>query len=145
MNKTCNKCGQDKDLDSFCKGKQYKDGRKNICKRCHTDYMIQYYKNNPNKKAAKIRLNTQKRPNWSRHHLSQEEYQKLFDLYSGKCHSCHERDAINIDHDHSCCKGTRSCGKCVRGILCSQCNTALGLMNDNPEMIKKLKQYAELK
>lgn len=31
-----------------------------------------------------------------------------------------------IDHDHRCCPGDVSCGKCVRGIVCSRCNTGIG-------------------
>jgi len=28
------------------------------------------------------------------------------------------KTGLHIDHDHACCPGKRSCGKCVRGALC---------------------------
>src|SRR4029077_2130187 len=33
---------------------------------------------------------------------------------------------LAVDHDHNCCPGAHSCGKCIRGILCGTCNSALG-------------------
>lgn len=49
---------------------------------------------------------------------------------------------MQVDHDHSCCpvKG-RSCGKCVRGLLCRPCNQALGLLEDDPVRAASLVTY----
>lgn len=47
-----------------------------------------------------------------------------------------------IDHDHACCPdGGRSCGKCIRGILCTRCNLTLGLVNDDLAILETMKQY----
>jgi hypothetical protein len=33
-----------------------------------------------------------------------------------------------VDHDHACCqKKNRSCGKCIRGLLCHTCNIAASI------------------
>ncbi|ARX86594.1 MULTISPECIES: endonuclease domain-containing protein [Streptomyces] len=31
--------------------------------------------------------------------------------------------SLHIDHDHACCPGRGCCGACVRGLVCSNCNT----------------------
>ena len=50
-----------------------------------------------------------------------------------RCEVCDRRlrrkaqgTAPTIDHDHRCCNTERSCGKCIRGILCVRCNTLIG-------------------
>lgn len=53
---------------------------------------------------------------------------------------------LQVDHDHRCCNGGITCGKCVRGIICPGCNVAVDkydeglLRNDNPK-IKLIEKY----
>lgn len=47
----------------------------------------------------------------------------------------------HIDHDHTCCSGSRSCGECVRGLLCGGCNRGLGQFKDNPLALQSAINY----
>lgn len=47
-----------------------------------------------------------------------------------------------IDHDHTCCPpGRMGCKLCVRGLLCSRCNFALGLMDDDTAKLQAAIDY----
>lgn len=50
----------------------------------------------------------------------------------------------HIDHDHKCCPGgnRRKCGQCIRGLLCADCNTLLGRVENDPVRFTALLQYA---
>lgn len=70
-----------------------------------------------------------------------------FDLMVAKgCSCCGSSDtgSVNgwhVDHDHSCCLGNKSCGACVRGVLCHPCNVALGQVNDSIERLEQMIRY----
>lgn len=49
-----------------------------------------------------------------------------------------------VDHDHHCCPGASSCGKCVRGLLCWHCNAAAGLLGDDLNKVHGLARYLSL-
>jgi hypothetical protein len=49
----------------------------------------------------------------------------------------------NVDHDHKCCSGSKSCGKCIRGILCHLCNKGIGLLGDDPILLSSAVSYLE--
>jgi hypothetical protein len=53
------------------------------------------------------------------------------------------RAPLVVDHDHACCPGRKSCGKCVRGLLCNGCNAALGLAAEDPKVLRTLADYIE--
>jgi hypothetical protein len=76
--------------------------------------------------------------------LSAKEYWQLFEDQNGICAICGKSpeengQKLSVDHDHSCCDGRKSCGMCVRGLLCSQCNRAIGLLGD--DMLLKASEY----
>lgn len=63
-------------------------------------------------------------------------------LNIGRCALCNQECSnLQIDHDHSCCPGERSCGNCIRGALCPPCNLGLGSFRDNPERLMLAVKY----
>lgn len=69
----------------------------------------------------------------------------LFDGQGRSCLICDTKDAKwVIDHDHACCPGERrTCGQCIRGILCDPCNTGLGRFSDSIETLQAAIRYLE--
>lgn len=65
------------------------------------------------------------------------------------CESCGSTENLTLDHDHNCCKTRatdrywKTCGKCLRGILCRPCNMALGALQDDAERLRRLADYVE--
>ena len=67
----------------------------------------------------------------SRYGLTPESFTEILKARGYACGMCHEPFEegvpVCVDHNHACCPGEkRSCGKCVRGLLCRSGNTALG-------------------
>lgn len=61
--------------------------------------------------------------------ISLEEYFKLVEAQNNLCAICNKVDTrgLSIDHDHSCCTiQKRSCGRCIRQLVCHGCNMRLG-------------------
>lgn len=66
-------------------------------------------------------------------------------LQGGLCWACRKPLSKSVrgsvDHDHACCKGNTSCGRCVRSILHRRCNTVLGWYHDDPQVFANLATY----
>lgn len=82
-----------------------------------------------------------------RYGISADDYEGLLVRQGGACAICHGTNAngyaLSVDHDHGCCPGNRSCGRCVRGLLCSRCNFAVGHMGDDPIRLRAAADYLE--
>lgn len=81
----------------------------------------------------------------SRKNLEPVEYIELVSIKA--CESCgEESDYLVTDHGHSTCdhrKKDEMCRVCIRGRLCNGCNTALGLLKEDPGKISSLLRYLE--
>lgn len=77
--------------------------------------------------------------------LTVDQYEAMLIDQSGGCAICGSTDTdLHVDHDHSCCpEKFRSCGSCVRGLLCSSCNNGLGRFKDSPDLLIKASEYVE--
>ena len=110
------------------------------CDSCRNASRI-YQKNRRNKVTSELGYDPRR---FKKHHITKESYDLLLNKHDGRCWICFDAKAINIDHDHSCCPGTYSCGNCIRGILCNNCNTAIGLLKDSPKVINSALLYLEM-
>lgn len=100
------------------------------------------------KKADKQRSRDNRRRNT--YGLTEEDHRELLARQGGLCAICGPvtgnrgaRRDLSTDHDHKCCNGPTSCGRCVRGLLCSTCNTILGRWRDNPLVPLRMIQYLD--
>ena len=61
----------------------------------------------------------------------------------GGCAICATKTGTDwvVDHDHACCPRTRTCGKCVRGVVCRKCNSGLGMFGDDPNRLLAAAAY----
>jgi hypothetical protein len=78
--------------------------------------------------------------------ITNREMALKLEAQGGGCEICGSKkpqgDANwHVDHDHSCCPGTITCGECIRGILCGFCNRALGQFFDSPENLLNARDY----
>ena len=73
-----------------------------------------------------------------RHNLTGDEYAALI---ANGCEVCGSHEDLKVDHDHSCCPGGGSCGKCIRGCLCGRCNAAEGMLLSDPDRALSLAFY----
>jgi hypothetical protein len=136
--KWCCRCRRVKSITDFYKNKQAARGLQGICKDCTREASRQWRTRN----RIKDRQYAQKHRLREKFGITIDHYQALLDQQGGKCAICNgvEQVASNgisrlmaVDHNHD----TGS----IRGILCTNCNRAIGLLHDDPVILQKAIAY----
>lgn len=130
--KVCSKCKLEKSVEFFWKRKDRPIGYRPACKECSSSYHSEWHFQNKD--------SVRKRSICKRYSLSSSQYDEMM---TRGCDSCGSFSDLCIDHNHSCCNGEFSCGKCIRGILCRGCNIAEGWLNSDPQKAILLARYME--
>ena len=83
----------------------------------------------------------------ARYGLTEVQYLKKLSDQNGHCAICpyspKPGEVLAQDHDHDCCPSEKTCGKCLRALLCDWCNRGLGYFKDSPEVLRKAAGYIE--
>lgn len=81
---------------------------------------------------------------------NREVYAAALAKQGGACAICRStvpggQGRFHLDHNHACCDLRSTCGKCVRGLLCSACNAGIGLFQDDPNLLYAALMYISTK
>lgn len=148
--KECTKCKQNKSLTEFYKRKASKDGLNHWCKECHVQNNLKWTDDNPDKVKVKKKDYYYKHPDRvhnkelkHKFNITKEDYDKMLLQQNNKCAICNREEMtkgrsgkirkLSVDHCHDSNK--------VRGLLCGKCNTALGLFEDDTNVLKQAIDY----
>lgn len=144
----CNICNQTKTEEEMHKDGRTRTGYSSTCESCFYDEQ-RARKNGDKRRYRQSQEYKDKYREWQlqRHYkLTLEQFDELLVSQDGGCASCgadNPRWAKGwcVDHDHSCCLTTPTCGKCTRGILCMPCNMSVGMMKESVEDLLSLVEY----
>jgi hypothetical protein len=132
--KQCQMCKKTLSLDNFFKSKQTKDGFGSYCKECKIINNRENWNKNKHKhieqRANSHLINT--------YGITLNQYQNILDRQNGVCAICQQKSEkikLAVDHDHNTGK--------IRGLLCRDCNQAIGLLKDNVVLLEKAKEYLQ--
>ena len=114
--KYCPRCEQVKPHADFTRHRQQAGGFASYCKPC------------------KAQVDNERRVQRV-YGLSLAEIEAMVEAQGGLCAVCGKRPAKHVDHDHATGR--------VRGVLCFQCNAALGQVEDSTDTLRSMIDYIE--
>ncbi|MFJ2718351.1 endonuclease VII domain-containing protein [Streptomyces sp. NPDC087437] len=114
--KFCRSCGAVKPRSEWHRNATASDGLSTSCKAC---------------RAVKGRAQHLKR----QYGITEAERDEMCASQMGLCVICLKAPAVHVDHCHNTGK--------VRGVLCFNCNSAIGKLGDDPDAVRRAAAYLE--
>lgn len=134
--KLCTYCDSYKLLNAFFLDENTWDKLSRLCKECKSKYTKEWVNNNKESRALIIKKSNLK----ITHNLLLDGFNKLFEAQQGKCKICGTTESgrkgskeLHVDHCHKTGK--------IRGLLCKNCNNALGYAKDNIKILEDMIKY----
>ena len=147
ITKKCSCCGFVKTADEF-----YKNGKhlNSACKTCQKERYKKWVENNRERydaiqkkwrDANKEKVSAKRRESdyfrvrrlTYQYGITIDDFNNMKEKQGSVCATCGKERKLVVDHDHE--SGS------VRGLLCQQCNTALGLIRDNKGVLQRMIEY----
>lgn len=134
-------------FSEFQKDSRALSGFSSKCKSCikekrakQKEYDKAYWKKWSGRNIEKLKLRDKSYNLKKKFNMTIEDYQELKKQQNGKCACCPKEFSSNgkdlaVDHCHSTGK--------IRGLLCNECNTSLGLLKEDTQIIRNLIAYLD--
>lgn len=146
--KICSKCKVELPVSEFYNAKINKDGSicyQARCKSCMNEDTMNRVRNmTPEERSKKYKKNREKLgkdyfKNYklkNQYGISLDIFNKMYEEQNGQCYLCLKTFSgkeVKVDHNHETGQ--------VRKLLCHNCNTSLGLLNENPDLFYRCANY----
>ncbi len=148
--RVCKRCGTEHSIVDYHVVSGCKGGRRPVCRYCIRKHQTENYANDRERRQRKQREWNAANPRAVRecnlrkkYGMGVKEYEIMFGMQGGRCLVCGEPETVcdgrgklkrlAVDHNHDTGE--------IRGLLCQKCNQALGLLGENPVIIRNLANY----
>ncbi|MBX7133800.1 MAG: endonuclease VII domain-containing protein [Fimbriimonadaceae bacterium] len=132
--KKCSRCQQEKLLDDFTNHRNGNHGKRYWCRACETAHRQRWKSENPQRA-----ISVSRRHELRTYGLTEADFQTLLDKQGGRCAICgtdkpgRGHAHFSVDHDHRTGQ--------IRGLLCGNCNTGLGLFSEDTDLLSAAREY----
>lgn len=137
--RVCKTCEIEKPLSEYPKHGAYKDGIRPHCKPCRQVYERKQHHIHKNRRPYIYEVDKSRKLQ-KEYGINYQKYLEMLDSQNGKCAICGTSDtggrkAFHVDHCHNTKK--------VRGLLCGNCNSGIGNLRDDINLLQRAISYLQ--